>query len=323
MSENPRSEDPRACLEVGAACLAQRLLFRSPIHEIPMSPCHDPPSCPLELSDGVRAGNPPHPRVEGFVNGLGPVRFLVDPGSPWTLLSPATARRLGLAPRSSVIRRDTDGVHQIALVPEVRVRLGGAQERVLTPGISPELRRLESDGLPQADGILGHDYLAAFGVRFDFPGRRLTLSPGGWENDGNNAAQPFELGPPRKPMILLPVRINGCSPMTFGLDPGSPATLLAPHCAALCGVDNSVGGGGAALGTEGAVPIWFGRIRELKAAGWIRENLTVAIGPFSNPLGDRIGRRLDGLLGLDVLRDSLLEIDYPRQVLRWTLPAPC
>lgn len=322
MSEIHRSEDRRACLPGGAGRLAQRLLPDSPSHEVPMLPCHDPPSCHLELLDGMRAGNLPHPRVEGSVNGLGPIRFLIDPGSPRTLFSPATARRLGLAPRSSEIHRSANSVLQIALLPEVRVRLGGALERVLTPGISPELRRLDSAGLSQADGIISHDYLTAFGVRFDFPGRRLTLSPGGWENDGNDSSQPFELGPPRKPMVLLPVRINGSPPMMFGLDPGSPATLLAPHCAAVCGVDNSVGGGGAVLGTEGAVPIWFGRIRELKAAGWIRQNLTVAIGPFSNPLGDRIGRRLDGLLGLDVLRDSLLEIDYPRQRLRWTFPAP-
>ncbi|MGE3541403.1 MAG: aspartyl protease family protein [Candidatus Tectimicrobiota bacterium] len=105
-----------------------------------------------------------------------PVLFLLDTGASHTMVTPATAQRLGLrpaanAPRRTFIRGDGQ-THEVPFVPCPTLQLGEAVVENLLVGIS--------DLLPQASvvgGLLGVDFLERFTVTLDRTTRQLWLAP--------------------------------------------------------------------------------------------------------------------------------------------------
>ena len=114
--------------------------------------------------------------VQAILNRREPVLLLLDTGASHTILTPATAQRLGLHPTEKAPRRRLsrgDGAsHEVPFVLCPSLQLGEAVVENLPVGIT--------DLLPQASvvgGLLGIDFLERFTVTLDRNTRQLWLAP--------------------------------------------------------------------------------------------------------------------------------------------------
>ena len=114
---------------------------------------------------GVRAGQPV---VEVTLNGQGPFAFMVDTGSDRSLMTEATARRLGLALGRSGLATGVFATERVHPVQVQTLEAGGIVANDVT---------LLAGELPEAawDGILAHEFLKHFRVTFDYPAHRVTF----------------------------------------------------------------------------------------------------------------------------------------------------
>jgi hypothetical protein len=115
--------------------------------------------------------------VTTTIDGGGPFTMIVDTGSQGLLITPQTARALGLAPnRPTIVTGAGAGT---ATAGRVRVRHIG----IGTYGAGPvdalvvNLDRIRNAfHFPRLDGVIGYDMLAGRYVGFDMTGQRLTIS---------------------------------------------------------------------------------------------------------------------------------------------------
>jgi Aspartyl protease/Domain of unknown function (DUF4124) len=111
-------------------------------------------------------------RVSAMIDGRGPVTLVLDTGADRTMISPAALARLGIAPPGT-LRTRVSGVTGSSTADLVRVesvRVGDAM-------VGPLVLIAHDAGLPQADGLLGRDFLAAFTVTIDTRAGLVTLAP--------------------------------------------------------------------------------------------------------------------------------------------------
>lgn len=133
--------------------------------EGPAIAAHAPsPGVPLERMDGGYV-------VEVRLNGRETARLLLDTGASTTLLSPRVAERLGLE-----VHRNPPAVLRTA---NGQVEAGWAEVESLDVGghRTGPLRVVIHDAIPEADGLLGMNFLGAFRVEIHAQGPTLTLSP--------------------------------------------------------------------------------------------------------------------------------------------------
>lgn len=106
-----------------------------------------------------------------YLNGQGPFLFIVDTGANRTVLSPETARRLGISVDTAA-RATVHGVTGSEAAPLARVREMRAgrivRRDVLMPVVSS---RVHAD----ADGMLGADNLAGTRLTVDFKRNRIDI----------------------------------------------------------------------------------------------------------------------------------------------------
>lgn len=109
--------------------------------------------------------------LEGvYVNGSGPYRFLVDTGAASTVLSPVTARQLGLSP---TYRVEVATVNGVTLAPAAKVTSVTAGRHT---SWNAEVLWYPMP-VKGVDGILGQSFLKHFAVLLDYRSRTVTLSP--------------------------------------------------------------------------------------------------------------------------------------------------
>ena len=195
---------------------------------------------PVSVGDGVSA--------EASVNGR-LVRMIVDTSSFATLLTPPTARRLGLEP------------HRFKGVELYRV--GGDDEgdlaRIETFGIGDRVARdyhmLISDrhDLVGADGLLGSFFLLQTDVEFDLPeGKVRFFKPRDCQGDQvvywGKAYSVAPMVNANKRKIEVSVLLNG-KPTLAEMDTGAGASVVSPDGAAVAGVTP------ASDGVSGADPL--------------------------------------------------------------------
>lgn len=98
---------------------------------------------------------------EVYVNGQGPLRFLVDTGAESCAMSAAAARRIGIAPawRVELVRTSSPkGVELVEAAAANSIRLGGTERHnieVLLGSAMDQVHRLS----PDIDGVLGQSFL--------------------------------------------------------------------------------------------------------------------------------------------------------------------
>jgi predicted aspartyl protease len=264
----------------------------------------------VQLSDGL-------PLLERAVNGKA-APFLLDTGAERTVFADTAVGELGL-PRdqwvSSSIRGIGGVIERTANVVLHSFEIGGVplRRRSVNPALSFVVAPLPWHKLGNLtiSGLLGADYLSAFDLDLDLPGRKLTLyhtngcmrQPIPWEP----ASSPVSLERPRPYVILAPVQI-GNRTLHAQIDTGSTFSFISWKGAAQLGITPAM----LAIDPELSVRGIGRQTVEMRS----RSFELVRLGPaeyrdvrlvFGLPAG---GFPFDMLLGMDLLRSRRLLISY-------------
>ena len=134
-----------------------------------------PPGAPAT----ARAGTTTIPFVAGApilvaaqINGAGPVTLILDTGADRTMVAPAALARLGIVTPNTYGAevRGVTGVARADVLWIESLDVGGARA-------GPLAIVAHDAGLPQADGLLGRDFLSLFSVTIDTRASIVTLEP--------------------------------------------------------------------------------------------------------------------------------------------------
>lgn len=236
-----------------------------------------------------------------------------DPGSRYTHLYPALARRLS---GITLISKEAVGeapagkfrFHQ-AQIQEMR--LGSARiynDIVAIPLLKTSVRLFGLLTIYEYPGLLGLRTLRPFLVTIHLSGSRVILQPKGSPPPEGAVAIPFELRPQLEGYdqnLVLVAHLNGQGPFRFVLDPGAPTTGVAPRVAQQLGFD----------------PQQPFRLTIEVASQKIAEGLGArAIPFFLEEAKMEDGTVIDGLLGRNWLRRWVVTIDFERQQI-YLIPA--
>ena len=118
---------------------------------------------------------------------------------------------------------------------------------------------------------------------------------------------PFELN---GNMIFLPVRVNGSSPLSFGLDTGAYLSVINTPVAEQLKL--KMGGRAVGFGAGGQVPSLQLSDVTLDINGATLKDLdlsAIALGAIENSLG----RPMDGILGAEFFKRYVVELDYEKK----------
>ena len=132
-----------------------------------------------DSSAPARAGTAVIPFVAGRpiivaarINGAGPVTLVLDTGADRTMVAPAALARIGI-PAPSLYQaeiRGVTGTTQADVISVDSLEVGNARAGPLA------IVAHDAD-LPEADGLLGRDFLSLFSVAIDARASVVTLEP--------------------------------------------------------------------------------------------------------------------------------------------------
>ena len=190
------------------------------------------------------------------------------------------------------------------------VTLAGQEVSNVPVAITDELARIgQVIGAP-VEGDLGFGFLKHFRLTIDYGRRRLSLERPREDARPLRAGEvAFRLAAEEKPLVLVPVRMNGDGPFHFAVDTGASTTVVSPELARQLGIRGArvakmTGGGGRLSGL-------FGRTGPVGVGSAEVEEMDVVVGPFLTPLSEVVGTKLDGILGYNFLRRFRVTLDYP------------
>ncbi len=123
-------------------------------------------------------------------------------------------------------------------------------------------------------------------------------------------------------LILIPLRINGSVEMDFILDSGARSTVLAePGLMPLLKISDTKKKRIAGLGERGVYEAEVANDIQIDLPGIRGKNMQLIVLPpdlFS--LSEILGRPVYGIIGYDVFKDLIVEIDYERKIIHFTNP---
>ena len=248
------------------------------------------------------------------VNGSGPFDFILDSGASTSLVSRELADRLRIEATGS--REGTGAGGKVTLETGTlkTLALGPATERDVDVGITDELERIGSFVGSKIHGDVGYNFLKHFRVTVDYPRSVLGLARPGEDGPAAGDAVAFRLAP-IKPLLLLPVSVNGQGPFQFALDTGSSMTSISPELVTRLGMSTTAASG-PGLGAGGALEVSFARASSLAVGSTAVADVDVAVPSFFPMLSQAAGARLDGALGYNFLRRFRVTLDYPESAVR-------
>jgi predicted aspartyl protease len=138
---------------------------------------------------------------------------------------------------------------------------------------------------------------------------RIEVAP---ELDAGEVAIDFT--GPNDAALIVPVFINGDGPFDLVLDTGATITCLSHETAERLGLSAEPGAVGFGAGVGGAGRFEVVRVDSLRVGGTTAHNLLACTLDLSQL--EAIGTEIDGLLGLNFLREFRITIDFERNVLR-------
>jgi len=266
---------------------------------------------PFRLVGGYR----PLIVVSARFNGSEPLDCALATGASHAMLLPEVGARLGIRVEETRQAQGAGGTLQVQIGRARSIELGDAVARDVPVLMTPDLRRIGDAIGARLAGNLGHSFLSRFRMTVDYTRAMLTLATPDEPLDPRpaRAALPFTLAHPSKPLILIPVGINGPS-CQFALDTGASTTVISPELALRVGAEGRAmpgmsGGGGTVTAAAAVVPsLAIGRVS--------LSQVRIAVADFHGPLAQVLGARLDGIIGYNVLRRFRVTIDYPGATLR-------
>lgn len=271
-----------------------------------------------EIGFRLAGGAQPLILVPAQVNGAGSFEFILDTGAGTSLISPEVAERVGVARAGTKEGMGAGGRVTVALGKLESLAIGAARVETLDVAITDELQRIGAAVGARVDGDVGYNFLKNFCVTIDYRGYMLRLTRAA-EEESMSDSQPrarvkFRVAHPAKPLILVETMVNGAGPFQFALDTGTSTTLLSPELASAFSLKSeSVP---SMTGAGGQIAARVGLLESLAIEKAAIKNVHVMVSDVLTMLGQAIGARLDGIIGYNYLKEFVVTIDYPREILR-------
>lgn len=161
------------------------------------------------------------PYVMVTINGRGPFRFVIDTGTGGdALVSPELAEKLALPTVGQATLSDPSGQgsRKVPIVQMESLEVAGVQ---FTNVRAVEHKFFSEAG--NADGLLGFTLFRDYLLTLDFPNRRVTLTTGSVDPDGEKSVLPFRM-PAGVPIAWL--QVDGLKPVEAQLDSGGGGLVL-------------------------------------------------------------------------------------------------
>ena len=158
-------------------------------------------------------------------------------------------------------------------------------------------------------------YLAAALLLWPSAGCEMGGAPARVEAPADSAAGEvaFELAGPNDAALLVPVYLNGQGPFDFVLDTGATFTCVDRDVAQRLQLPERTGALGIGAGVGGAGRIRLVRVDSLRVGA--SRALDVTACELDLAQVEQIGLEVDGLLGLNVLKEFRMTLDFEREVL--------
>ena len=264
-----------------------------------------------------------HIWLHAVLNHREQVTLLLDTGTAHTLITPDTAKRLGLSPTAETPKQALRvlGGHQVEvpLILLASVAVGQTAVRNVPVGVVASF-----PDVLLVDGLLGADVLRHFTLTLDYAASRLTLVPQGLQppSPATLAAArgvvhgpiPLRLGPPH---VLVRAVLHGQEPVSLLLDTGASHTLLTPAIARRLGLSPTADAPTKTLtradGQLHTVPLVV--CKALAVGEAVVEQLPVGITDV-----DPTAPAVEGLLGVDFLARFTVTLDYGTRQLWLAVP---
>lgn len=253
-----------------------------------------------------------HPTIPAMVDGKGPFPFVIGTSAEGTALFNGFAAEQGLLPPAAAAEGSEDqpadaNAIQTARVGAVEVdgRTAHNVEAIVLP---------DQPGTGPLSGVVGLDVIGRYAVEFDMPGGQLALHPPGTlpARLGNDRMKPIQAVRLRGGLLGFPVTINGVEGIAL-LDTGARESRINARfarAAGLTGAPGPDGEGAAAAPATGTVEF-----------GAVRKTLSARVADLPVFQAFRIADRPAMLLGMDLLRDVHMLVDFPWQTVWMAGPA--
>ena len=128
----------------------------------------------------------------------------------------------------------------------------------------------------------------------------------------------FRLAGPGGAALLVPVFIDGRGPYQLVLDTGATLTCLDQALAAELGLERARGAVGVGAGIGGSGRLRLFRVDSLRVGAARLEDLTVCALDLAHIAA--LDAQVKGLLGLNVLRNFKVTLDFERKIVRLEAP---
>jgi predicted aspartyl protease len=271
------------------------------------------------VSFRLTPGGNPLILVPVFVEGKGPYEFILDTGASISLLSSELGRSLGVVVTGTEEGMGAGGSHTLELGRVGSLTIGDTELHDVEIALSDQLAQIGAVVQAKIDGDIGYNVLKHFRVTVDYSKHLLNLSAATGES-GNDGTVPFEIAP-TKPLMVLPVEVNGSGPYRFCLDTGTSMTAISPALAARLGISMRPGAR-QGMGAGGRISVSFGKIASLSVGHHRVGDLDVTSADFFSSIAEVCGTDFDGIVGYNFLRLFRVTIDYPGGRLLLEPPAP-
>src|SRR5579871_1060575 len=275
---------------------------------------------PFRLTDGSQ----PLILLPRHVNGKGPYDFILDTGASMCLLSLELAETAGVVGTGTKEGTGAGGAITLSLGMVESLAIGTVEVPNIEVGITDELAKLEAILRAKVDGNLGYNFLNRFQFTLDYSRQVFSLSesePLAERAEGLERARTrFRIAHPNKPLILVSTFVNGQGPFQFALDTGASTTVVSTALAQDLGL--AMTEFGAMMGAGGQVKASQAAVDTLAVGEARHENLAVVVSDFLAMLSQVIGETIEGVIGYNYLRNYLVTIDYPNEMLTLDKPIP-
>ena len=259
-------------------------------------------------SAGRRTAFSTHLGIPLRINRQGPYWVSVDTGAGLTVVLPELAEALGLEKVGEETRRGVGGEITVDLVGVDTVEAGGMEMSIASIGTGSFIRALCGESF---QGNLGYDILRQGRLTADFSGGRMEFRPG---DASVREGVRFEIASAKKPLVIVDAIVNDSGPYRFAVDTGAMGTVIAPRLADALGTGRgeeiqAMGVGGTMDAYFTAEPVRFG------IGNTCRAQVSPVVVDVFDALAPDAGMTLSGIIGQDILRQYVVTIDYPNNII--------
>jgi len=299
--------------------------------------CATPPRDPIqsrgtavkttELKFHYAGPNLPLILVPTNVNGQGPFDFILDTGNaagvPF-LLSQRVAHKLAVNTEETPVPGTFavgGGQAKVFLGQVQSVALGDFTSGASQVGVTEMLDKLSERIGANLEGNLGYSFLKDFRLTIDYPRSVLKLDRTGAARSARaGEAKPvaFQLGA-KKPLIVVPVLVNGSGPYSFAVDTGASGSGISPALAKELGLVDR--GRLSVMGGAGMIGGFISSFDSLQIGDTRITDSQVAVADFFAPLSEAVGQPIAGVIGHNILKQFEVIIDYPAQTIQFNRAA--